>query len=398
VSQSARLIVRFAAALLPVHSRERYREQWLGELRDAPALGIRASEIAIGSVAFVATLSRPMSGGTRMTADVLTRRSRWTVALSLSAAIVAISQYASVVTMSEPINTGPVSFAVFVASTLLTAYAVLAPIIALVTVLATRGVARRVRVAVGLLALASVLPTFRGAIDDRIPSGHIGSQYLTPGMTVYPAAVSLVALAGAALWREIRAHQPATRPQSERFFRRLLYSGLGGLVVAVSVALGFADTVTMWAARTLPVFGYAFTPANRAEFEEWLTLKVRFEDMVSTVLGTWIFVGIAIALAIAVSGLSRRSTARRSVTVAVGVLCIILVSYGGLVIFLQLATSNITPTVPVDLVMLVGRWGLIALVLITIGRGPGHNNVIFAQDVRQDAIPATDGRLVISPE
>jgi hypothetical protein len=397
VSQSARLIVRFAAALLPLRSRERYREQWLGELRDAPALGIRASEIAIGSVAFAATLDRPMPGGTRMTADVLARRSRWAVALSLSAAIVAISQYASVVTMSERMDTNAYGFLVFVASTLLTAYAVIAPIVALVAVLATRGVVRRVRVAVGLLALASVLPVFRGAIDERIPSG-IGSAYLTPGMVVFPAAVALVAVAGVALWRETRALESGTRPRSERFPHRLLYSSLGGVVVAVTVALGFADTVTMWAARTPLFFGYAFTAANRAEFEEWLTLKVRGEDVVSTVFGTWIIVGIAIALSIAASGLSRRSTARRSVTLAVGMLCIILVSYGGLVTFLQLATPNIRPTVPVDLVMLVGRWGLIAVVLITIGRRPVHNNFVSAQDVRHDAIPATTDLLVTSSE
>jgi hypothetical protein len=396
VSQSARLIVRFAAALLPVHSRERYREQWLGELRDAPELGIRASEIAIGSVAFVATLARPMPGGTRMTADVVARRSRWAVALSLSAAIVAISQYASVVTVSETANSGGVSFVVFLVSTLLTAYPVIAPIVALGAVLATRSVARLVRVAVGLLTLASVLPVFRGAID-RIPSG-IGSEYLTPGMIVYPAAVALLALAGATLWRECRARQSATLTRPERFPRRLLYSTVGGLVVAVTVALGFADTITMWAARTPLVFGDAFAAANRAEFEEWLTLKVRFEDMVSTVFGTWIIVGIAIAVAIAASGLSRRSTARRSVTLAVGVLCLILVSYGGLVIFLQLATPTITPSVPVDLVMLVGRIGLIALVLVMVGRAPGHNNVIFAQDVRDDTVPDAADRLVISAE
>jgi hypothetical protein len=51
-----------------VHSRERYREQWLGELRDAPALGIRASEIAL--VAVLAT--RGVARRVRVAVELLT--------------------------------------------------------------------------------------------------------------------------------------------------------------------------------------------------------------------------------------------------------------------------------------------------------------------------------------
>lgn len=393
MSQWARLVVRFAAVLLPVHSRDRYREQWLGELRDAPGLGIRASEIAIGSLAFAATLDRPMPGGARMTAEVLARRSRWAAALSLSAAMVAISQYASVVTESGQTDTNAYAFVVFLASTLLTAYAVLAPIIALVAVLATRGVARRLRIAVGLLALASVLPVFRGAIDGGTLSGP-GS--LTLGLIVYPTAALLVAVASVALWREYHPLKPGPRP--ERRPRRLLYSGLGGLLVAVTVALAFADTVAMWAARTPLFFGYAFTIANRALFEEWLTLKIQGEDLVSNVLGVWVVAGMAAACAVAATGLSRGSSVRRSTVLSVGVLCVILMSYGGIVSFLWIMTPSVTPTVPVDLVMLVGRWGIIAVVLISVGRGSGHNSFVSAQDVRQDGIPATTDRLITSSE
>jgi len=385
VSQSAGLVVRFAAALLPLHSRERYREQWLGELRDAPAVGIRASEIAIGSLAFAATLARPMPGGARTTVEVATRRSRWAVGLSVSAAIVAISQYASVVTVNGLTGTGAYGFAIFVASTLLAAYAMLAPLVALVTVLATRGVAGRVRAAVGLFALASVMTAFRGAIDNRIPSD--GIAYLTPGTIVYLAAVALVAVAGVVLWPEYRPLEP--RPRPERRSRRLLSSAVGGCVVAVTVVLGFADTIALWAARTPLMFGDALTDSNRAEFEEWLTLKITGEQAVSTLLGAWVVVGLAAACVIAASGLSLRSTARRTTALSLGALCVILVSYGGIVTFLQLMTSSITPSVPADLLMLVGRWGLIVVALVMVGSARGRNNSESARNLRRRVILVT---------
>ncbi|MDQ1579926.1 MAG: hypothetical protein QOD05_701 [Microbacteriaceae bacterium] len=395
MSQSALFVVRFAAALLPPHSRERYREQWLGELRDAPALGIRASEIAIGSLAFVATLARPMPGRARVSAEVASRRSRWAVALSLSAAIVAISQYASVVTVSGPTSTEAYNLVIFMASTLLAAYAVLAPLVAFVTVWATRGVSRRVRDAVGLLTLASYVPALRTVIDERISSG-IGSEYLTLGTIVYPAAVALVAVAGVALWPEYRPLEHDPRP--ERRARRLFYSTLGGLVVAASVALGFADAVAQWAARTPLFFGYAFTNSNRALFEEWLTLKVRGEDLVSDVLGVWVVVGVAAACAVAAAGLSRRATVRRSTALSLGVLCVILVSYGGIVTFLRLMTPSVTATVPVDLVMLVGRWGLIVLVLIMVGRMRGRNDSAPARALEQRVVLSTADPHIGAPQ
>jgi hypothetical protein len=51
-----------------------------------------------------------------------------------------------------------------------------------------------------------------------------------------------------------------------------------------------------------------------------------------------------------------------------------LVSYGGLLIVLEQATPSISPTVPVDLVMLVGRWGLVAVVVVVVGRAPVRDN------------------------
>jgi hypothetical protein len=364
----AALVVRFAAALLPLPSRDRYREQWLGDLRDAPALGIRASEIAFGSLAFAATLARPMPDKIEIPVEMLARLSRGAVALSLSSAIVAVSQYAGVAT--EPTNSGALGFPIFGASALLTAYAVLAPTVAFVTVMALRRIASKVRIAVGLLALASMLPVVQAAISDRNPSEI--ANYFTSENSVYPAATLLVVLAVVALWREYRPVQRS--PRLRRPSSRLIASVSGGLIVALSVTLGFADTIALWASRTPLVFGYALSNSNRLAFEEWVTLKVRFEDMVSTMLGAWALIGIATALAVAAFGFFRNSTVRRSIALSFGALCAILVSYGGLLIVLEQATPSISPTVPVDLVMLVGRWGLVAVVVVVVGRAPVRDN------------------------
>ncbi len=386
-------VVRVAAALLPRHSRDRYREQWLGELRDSPALGIRASEIAMGSLAFAATFARPMPRPRQLTEEGVARRSRRAVALSLSAAAVAISEYASVVTFGTATALDAHSFSIFLASTLLAAYKVLAPIIALVAVIATRGVSRRVRIAVALLTLASLLPLTRSAINGGAQLDG-SSIYWTPGVIVYPAALLLLGLAIVTLGRNIRARRAATRLGSPRRSRQLLYSGLGGLLVALAVVLGFADLGRMWAGRTPLVFGVPLTAATRAEFETWLALKIQFEAFVSTIFGVWITVGLALALALAASGLSRRLSARSSLSLSAGIPCLVLISYGGVVTFLGFADSHVIPTAPADLVMLVGQWGLVALVLTTIGRRPLGDSVTFAPGPRDDTDLAHDELLV----
>lgn len=55
-------VVRFAATLLPAPMRDRYREQWLGELRDAEEVGIPRAEIAMAALTFAASLDRPFLG------------------------------------------------------------------------------------------------------------------------------------------------------------------------------------------------------------------------------------------------------------------------------------------------------------------------------------------------
>jgi hypothetical protein len=92
----ARATVKVAARLLPRDMRDRYREQWLADLRDASEHDIPISQIAIGSLSFAAIVNRPPFPGLRTpTQDGVLRRSRPAVALALSTALLALSQYAN---------------------------------------------------------------------------------------------------------------------------------------------------------------------------------------------------------------------------------------------------------------------------------------------------------------
>ena len=87
-------LIRVAAALLPPYIRDRYREQWLADLRDAPAVGIHSSEIIVGAFVFGATINRaaPEISGMPLETFAL-RKARWGVAYLASAMILAFSFY-----------------------------------------------------------------------------------------------------------------------------------------------------------------------------------------------------------------------------------------------------------------------------------------------------------------
>lgn len=359
------VIVRVAASLLPVRSRARYREQWLADLRDAPELGIGTAEIAAGSIAFAMTHGRALPSLGPARAWTVAARARLAVGLSLSAAVLAISQFSTLSAGGLTGNTA-YDFTTFVASMLLTAFGILAPIAALIAAFATAGVTRRIRLAVALLVLASTASVVGGAIDVQL--WWISLPWpLTPGSFVYPLAIVLVAVACVAAWREFRPAEPTasqrTRPQL------LLTSVVGGILVVTAVIVGFVHAVALWEARTPLIFGLPFSEPNRANFEEWMTLKVQFEGLVSTILGAWIVIGIVVAVIVALSGLSRWATTRRVTALSFGALCLSLLSYGLVLVFLSLGSSVIASTEPVELLLLIARWSLVALIVIMVGGG-----------------------------
>lgn len=94
MSRAARTVVRIAARTLPVGVRERYREEWLGDIAGSREAGLTASGIAAAAVLFSATVRRDTPDVLGMPLSVAARRhARWATALLLSAMVFAFGGY-----------------------------------------------------------------------------------------------------------------------------------------------------------------------------------------------------------------------------------------------------------------------------------------------------------------
>jgi hypothetical protein len=349
-------VVRVAASLLPRRSRDRYREQWLADLRDAPAAGIRASDIAIGSLAFAVSAARPLPSPAGASPATVDRRSRLAVGLALAAAVVALTRYADLVSVAGSSGTPTIDSALAAASLALAAFTVGAPVVALTLVTVTRRVPGAVRIAVILLASASIAPLVQTSVDV---GGGYGSIFFSRGALAYPVALGVVVAASfsaARGMRNDRSTRAAEGSGASAFF------AAGGVVVVLAAAWALSALVAIWAARTPQEFGG--DPAGRAN---WETLGAQSEQTVVTVFVGFAVVMLAVGAAIAVVAGSGRATARSSIAATVAGLSLVAVGYAGVAGFLGIMAANTAPTPLVDAVMLLGRWGLVAVSLVAVG-------------------------------
>ena len=372
MNRSATAAVRIAAAFLPRELRIRYREQWMGDLRDGSEVGISTAEIARGSLAFAATYTRPLSSGSHVSDRTAALWVRVAVALSFSSAIVSISQYSIFATSSGSDASSDAGLIVLASTQLLVAFMVLAPLLSLVVVFTTRGTEGRVRLSVGLLAVATVLPITRPGIDNLlVPEGNF---FTSPGTVVFPIAIALVIAAGTIL---ARMYHPLARPKAPQCLsRRLLTSTIAGLLVVIVVVAGFVSMTGVWDARTPLVFGLPLNEANRAMYTQWVQLKTQFEGLVSTIFGVWIVAGFAVACLLAASGFSSRATRQRS-TMMLGIVILSSAAiFGGIISLLQMSTGS-TASAPIELLIAAGRWGLVGIlttaILRTSARSAAHH-------------------------
>jgi hypothetical protein len=368
VSPAADRAVRLAVALLPKRARERYREQWAGELRDAATLDIRQSEIATGALRVAASVERPMPAWFRMTPP------RLALALALSAALVSLSEWVSMVPVQR--FTGP-SWEIepgSIGTSPLIAWVVVVPAVAVILAMASRRTSARARFSVGLLAVACYLPFLRHAIDDRVPSAS-WTPYFSTGTATYAIAAVLTVIAMFLSWREL--HPRVWTAQELAARTRVLRAGLAAAAVAVVVATCSLNAFAAWASRTPPAFGQPVSMANRMEFEQWVTLKVQAETFVANLLTGWVVAGIVAALLVAAFGFSTRSTLKRTGALALGTLCVALISHGGVILFLQMMTVTTVAPVPADIPLTAGRIGVIVVVLFAVGwdRAAGQSAV-----------------------
>lgn len=274
-----RRLVLLASALLPRAMRERYREQWLADLRDAPEAGVTRGEIAWGALAFAVAAPRLWP---TVTLDPQ-RMPNIAFALAFVGAALGLTYYPGF--EYGHTQSSPIAAAKFVIDAVVLATQVLGSLTAVLLISVARGVGGRERVSVWLLALAATAPLAPAIFGY----GSGESMYLYPSALAYVVAVILMGVAA------VLRHPHPTRPRSTP---RGIAVATVGMALLAGVALALA---TMgWLTRTQPVTG---EPVGSPVYEEWLSIKTQFETQVAVLLIASVIVAAAIVIGVAAVGI-----------------------------------------------------------------------------------------------
>lgn len=337
------LIIRAAARTLPAGIRDRYREQWLADARDATEAGLRPASIALAALAFAVTLDRPLASRAVPTAEQRARRSQLAVGLALSAALLALSVYPQV-GFQGLTDLAVWDFTRFFFGMLLIAYGVLAPIVALVLV---RGARRRW--AVALLALACTAPVVSSLTDNALPWQWSANMYASPGTLAFVGAAVLIAVASVMLWT----------PALARSRRAPI---VGGLVVWLVTGLGLVYANSIAWSEDVPLGVIAEDPAVWAQ---WNALLVQHDATVTAALWWWAIVGAVVGILVFV--FARRMSERGATALAVAAGAISLLGASGVFGLLELGISQSVLPVLLDPLRLVAQVLLVSVTLVSVG-------------------------------
>ena len=360
---AATAAVRFAAWTLPRSMRDRYREQWLADVRDAEGTGVAPSDIAFGSLAFAVTLDRALvSGPKALDPAAVARRSRLAAGLALSTAMLAIAQYAYFFVSFDYVDW--MNFrdpGTEVVAGWLGAYAWLAPVAAALIVTVSRGVRAPVRVAVWLLVLVSYIGDVQPAI--RHAQGSRSSQWSGEhDIQWYHVALAVVVVASLVLWRYLAPSRASVASSAPN---RLLASSIGGLVTLGLAVVVTAQAHAIWEARRPLPFGPAVSE-NLDMWVQWMDLKIDFEQLMVAVFSWCLVAGAVLACLVIASGLLHRATLRGVISVTAFALFVLVVGYAGLLSFLESLWGVDVAGGPIVVLLLVGRTGLAVVVLYAV--------------------------------
>lgn len=275
-------LVLLASALLPRSIRDRYREQWLADLRDAQEAGIPRSHIAWAALAFA--LAAPRSWPALSLEPRRARRLAF--ALAFVGALLGLTYYPGF----EIGHTPPWAIVV-VKSTidmLVLGVQVIGTLAAVVLISVSRGVPGRERASVWLLALAAAAPLGPAFLGY----GTGDSMYLYPSALSFIAAIALIVAA-------VAVRRP--RPLRPRPTPRTIALATTGIATLAGVALVLATVG--WVTRTPLVTDQ---PVGSPLYEEWLSLKTTFESHVDVVLVASAIVAVVIVIGVAVVGIRHR--------------------------------------------------------------------------------------------
>jgi hypothetical protein len=362
----ARAVVTISARTLPRSSRERYREQWLADLRDAAEVGLNRGQIAVAALAFAVTTSHPWPERRALEEVEIRLRSRLAQGLSLTTALLGLSQYASIVSvrdqMGRPI--ADAGSAVSMATGVLVISAFLAPVLALIVVSTTRGIVWRERLAVWLLVGASCAPVVQLAVDNQ-PLSFFSLPYLSPGSAAYPIAAGLVLVAVGLLYRARARTAIATRGAR-------IAAAAGGAAIIAAVTVEVTLTAPAWSRRVPLVWLDTLTngPArlSNPNYAQWLTLKDRAEAMISATFVWWGIAGVVLGVLVVLVVILGHFTVRRALALTAGALAATVIADAGVLNFLDVMEPVhlvVAPSI-MQYLLVAGRYALVIAIVLGI--------------------------------
>jgi hypothetical protein len=331
-------LVRLVAGTLPSGLRDRYREQWLADVRDGAAAGVSVSSIVLASLVFAATVDRASTPTARRvpTAAVAARRSRHAVALAVGGVIVTATATTGATRGGSLSANGGADFVRFFAIALLEGYSVLAPAAAVVLIVATRGMRARVRLAVVLLAASVVLMRWGWVVENSAQAGGLG-QWLTYGAAVTLCAGALALLVGC-VWPTVG------RAKAGRAAARRAAAG-DRVGHATVVILSLAAVSTVGVANLL-----AWLPADVIAAASGVTAAVRpgAPGMLLALTFGWL-IGVAVLAAVVI--VVPQSTGRTPRSAAVALIGVAVATNG--IVAAQFARGGWSASVPATIGLLI---------------------------------------------
>jgi hypothetical protein len=336
-------LLRIAVALLPTPMRERYREQWAADVRDATEAGLSPSSIAWGALRFAVTAPRPWPA---VSFDP-SRARRVAFALALASAIVGLTAYPGF-GWGTSIPAPAYQPAVAIASTVVLAVQVFGPLMALALV-SRPGATPAERISVMLLVAAAGAPVVESLIPSEAGATY-GDMYVYPGAVVFVCAVVMIIIALALRPRDAR---PGSRPSA---------IAVSTGVVATGGVAAYVTAVAPWFERPpRDLSTLVRTPLLRIALE----FEAAFEATVTNVL---VFAAVVLVLVVILVPLAAAHL-RLDVVTATAVLVI---GYGFLLLsgFIALgAIEQSNEWLPYDALFTAYRLGSIAAVFVLIDGG-----------------------------
>ena len=367
------VLIRLAARTLPAAIRDRYREQWLADARDAAEAGLRPASITLAAVSFALAVPRPLERR-RTDAPDVPARARLASALALSACVVGVSQFGSFGNNEGLTSNSVYNFVVFFANALVLLYLVAAPLVAIILASITRGTPARVRVAVWLLAASTVVGALQGTINSIRASSPVGTTLIDEGAAVVLLAMGLAAIACALL---IRAHTARAHPR-----RRSLRHAIAVLGIAiVGLGLGVANALDLRA--RLHAADVEFVKrVLEGQLEGATAMVAHSEQATAIAITVWAAAGL---LGCLVAARVAYVWPRLAVVSLLALAFVQMITHAGVLTYVWLSSfggPGVHLTVPEAVLLLVGRWGLVAVILYSVGGSRLLTRVSHAHDVK----------------